>query len=39
VPNSEERVGHNRDYEKRVRDVDSDMPTRYNADPKYIPTI
>ncbi|QDJ58765.1 D-lactate dehydrogenase [Weissella hellenica] len=34
VPNSEERVGHNRDYEKRVRDVDSDMPTRYNADPK-----
>ena len=34
VPNSDERVGHNRDYEKRVRDVDSDMPTRYNADPK-----
>ena len=34
VPSSDERVGHNRDYEKRVRDVDSDMPTRYNADPK-----
>jgi D-lactate dehydrogenase len=28
-----ERVAHNRDYEKRVRDVESDTPTRYNADP------
>ncbi|ANZ57798.1 D-lactate dehydrogenase [Fructilactobacillus lindneri] len=28
------RVGHNRDYEKRVRDVNADSPTRYNADPQ-----
>ncbi|USS93681.1 D-lactate dehydrogenase [Fructilactobacillus ixorae] len=31
---SDERVGHNRDYEKRVRAVDSGKPTRYNADPQ-----
>ncbi len=33
VPHSRTRVGHNRDYEARVRDIDSDTPTRYNADP------
>lgn len=33
VPSDQERVGHNRDYEKRVRDVESGTPTRYNADP------
>ncbi|USS85037.1 D-lactate dehydrogenase [Fructilactobacillus myrtifloralis] len=31
---NDERVGHNRDYEERVRNVASDQPTRYNADPK-----
>ncbi|CAH1851213.1 D-lactate dehydrogenase [Convivina intestini] len=34
VADSTERVGHNRDYEKRVRDIDADTPTRYNADPE-----
>lgn len=31
---SEERVGHNRNYESRVRNVDASTPTRYNADPR-----
>ncbi|UQS83744.1 D-lactate dehydrogenase [Bombilactobacillus thymidiniphilus] len=34
LPNSDERVGHNRNYEERVRNIDSDEPTRYNADPE-----
>ncbi|USS91333.1 D-lactate dehydrogenase [Fructilactobacillus carniphilus] len=29
-----DRVGHNRNYEERVRNVTSDQPTRYNADPQ-----
>ncbi|MCK8605615.1 D-lactate dehydrogenase [Leuconostoc citreum] len=33
VPADNKRVGHNRNYEARVRDVSSHTPTRYNADP------
>ncbi|GMA67392.1 D-lactate dehydrogenase [Leuconostoc gelidum] len=33
VKKDEKRVGHNRDYEARVRNIGSHTPTRYNADP------
>ncbi|MBM7618053.1 D-lactate dehydrogenase [Weissella uvarum] len=33
VKDSNDRVAHMRNYEQRVRDVDSSEPTRYNANP------
>ncbi|WP_419155086.1 D-lactate dehydrogenase [Weissella minor] len=33
IPQGKEHVAGNRNYEERVRNVDSEKPTRYNADP------
>ena len=33
VPHNHNRIGRNRDYESRVRDINAATPTRFNADP------